>query len=90
MATDLMSELVTAAGRLPADKLREVVEYVRAIEPAATTPPEFPQPDPRFGALQPGCLADPRYSLGLEDFQQLRREMWANFPREFPPAGGEV
>jgi hypothetical protein len=32
-----------------------------------------------------GCLRDLNLpDLSLEDFQQARREMWANFPREFP------
>ena len=31
-----------------------------------------------------GRLAHLKCDLSLEDFQQARREMWANFPREFP------
>ncbi len=32
-----------------------------------------------------GCLRDLNLpDLSLEDFKQARREMWANFPREFP------
>jgi hypothetical protein len=85
MPTDLLTELMAKASALPADKLRQVVGYVDGL--AADPPADAGHPPLVY--LQPGCLADERYSLPLEDFQQLRREMWANFPREFPPGEGE-
>jgi hypothetical protein len=31
-----------------------------------------------------GSLAHLRSNISFEEFQELRRETWANFPREFP------
>ena len=31
-----------------------------------------------------GCLEGPDVSVSKEEIDEARREMWANFPREFP------
>ncbi|MGH9855740.1 MAG: hypothetical protein ACREBD_38390, partial [Blastocatellia bacterium] len=31
-----------------------------------------------------GCLEDRDINITMEDIAEIRREMWANFPREFP------
>lgn len=72
----LIEQLTQEVGRLPAEKQREVLDFV-----------EFLQAKQHLGAPRRdlyGLLKDYDFDLTLEEFQTLRREMTRNFPREFP------
>jgi hypothetical protein len=59
---------------------KKVAEYVETL--AAATP--------RRSLKNPeGMFTHHAVDMPLEMFQEARREMWANFPREFPKTGGE-
>lgn len=62
--------------RLPEEKQREVLGLIEKLE--ATTAGKRPL------VSSYGALAELKSDLSLEDFLEARREMWKNFPREFP------
>ena len=66
--------------RLSPEDQQKVAEYVESL--AAATPPRQ-----RKSAM--GMFAHHAVDMPLEMFQEARREMWANFPRDFPKPGGE-
>jgi hypothetical protein len=57
---------------LPEPVKAEVLEYVSGLAPADCVPFRSPK----------GILADLNFTLTEEDISEVRREMWANFPRE--------
>jgi hypothetical protein len=63
----------------PEDK-KKVAELVETL--AAATPRRALK-DPE------GMFAHHAVDMPLEMFQEARREMWANFPRDFPEPGGQ-
>jgi hypothetical protein len=74
-AGDVMTieeEILEKVKALPPEKKTEVLEYVSGLEAA----PRAPFKSPR------GILADLNFTLTEEDIAEVRREMWANFPRE--------
>lgn len=69
-------EIVRAkVANLPAERQRDVLAYVEQLEQAAGPPPRT---DP-YGALR-----DRAADLTLDEFQQARRELWVNAPRDLP------
>ena len=66
--------------RLSPEDQKKVAEYVETL--AAATPPR-----PRKNPM--GMFAHHAVEMPLEMFQEARREMWANFPRDFPKTGDE-
>lgn len=77
-ATPTVEQIRDMARPLPiADKLRLIEELARQIrgEPA---PPAEKKP---YRSLY-GALADLGPAPSAEDIDEVRREMWANFPRE--------
>lgn len=66
--------------------LRRLVETLRG-RPARPPEPTLPPPTrrPLIGCLEGQGLRIPT----LEEIAEVRREMWANFPREFPNPGTE-
>jgi hypothetical protein len=67
-------QVVLKIGQLPLDRQLEVLKFIESLEPK----PDGPRRDPR------GIFAGESFDLSLEDFKEARREMWKNFPREFP------
>ena len=61
--------------RLPEARQREVLDFVEFLESKETTVRK-----PRKSAL--GICADLKFDLTDEDFQEARKEMWGNFPRD--------
>lgn len=60
------------------ESIRRLVESLRAAQPGAT------RPEVATRSII-GLFADQGVPTpSLEEFQDARREMWANFPREFP------
>jgi len=69
--------LIEKIHRLPLDKLKEVSDFVETKIADQETPIEASP------SLE-GALARPGFSVSAEDIDEVRREMWANFPRDFP------
>jgi hypothetical protein len=75
-AGSLAYTLVQKLQALPYDKQREVLDFVEFLA-------EKHRPKrPRRSFL--GALAHLDIPCGEEDIAEARREMWGNFPREFP------
>ena len=65
-------EILEKVRALPPAKKAEVLEYVSGLEAAEHGPFKSPE----------GILADLNFTLTEEDLAEVRREMWANFPRD--------
>lgn len=63
-------------GDLPPSQQMEVLDFVDFLARKETS--QVPRHDPK------GILSAEPFDLTLEDFRQARKEMWKNFPREFP------
>ncbi len=63
---------------LPPEDQQKVAELVEQLDAAR---PRRPLKDPC------GMFAHHAVDMPLEMFQEARREMWANFPRNFPETG---
>lgn len=61
---------------LPPERQQEVLDFVEFLEQRGT------RKRPRKSAE--GLWADLGITITEEDIAQARREMWGNFPREFP------
>jgi hypothetical protein len=59
---------------LPLEKQREVLEYIERIATAPNRSAARVDPE--------GALADQPSALELKDFEQARRELWADTPPE--------
>jgi hypothetical protein len=62
---------------LPAEKQQEVLDFVEFLALKGRSP------GPRRSLM--GLCADLGVHITAEDIDEARREMWGNFPREFPP-----
>ncbi len=76
----ITSSILLNLHRLSPEDQKKVAEYVETL--VAATPPR-----PRKCAM--GMFAHHAVDMPLEMFQEARREMWANFPRDFPKTGAE-
>jgi len=72
----LTDEVLKVLQDLPPDKQQKVLDYVRTLE----VPPD------EQAEVRPleGLWADLGFTITEEDIAQARREMWGNFPRDFP------
>ena len=61
---------------LPPEKQRAVLEFVESLE-------ENGEPKAPLKSLE-GLWAKYDINITEEDIAEMRREMWSNFPREFP------
>ena len=75
-AGSLAYDLVQKLRALPYDKQREVMDFVQFL--LSRTLPKRP----RRSLI--GMLAHLDIHITSEDIAEARREMWGNFPREFP------
>lgn len=78
-----MSIIETLFAKLPLlspDDQRQVLAFVRDLE--RKKPNQAPIKDPK------GMFADRGVHITLEDIAEARREMWSNFPRDFPEPSG--
>ena len=69
----LQEELVHTALALPPEKQQKLLEFARALEGERKAPLRSPE----------GLLADLGVHITEEDIDEMRREAWAHFPREF-------
>jgi hypothetical protein len=76
----ISSTILLNLHRLSPEDQKKVAEYVESL--AAATPPR-----PRKSAM--GMFAHHAVDMPLAMFQEARREMWANFPRDFPETGDQ-
>jgi hypothetical protein len=67
---------------LPADKQKQVLDFVRFLKQQIPTPPETKSQTIRKSYK--GMWADLGITITDEDIAEARQEMWGNFPREFP------
>jgi hypothetical protein len=83
MRAELTRSVMAAVPRLSDDDLKKLAEYVSTLAP----PPPEPGPGvhPLFGYMK----HHENFTVTLEDIAEMRREAWANFPREFPEPEGD-
>ena len=87
-ATNVVEEITAKAARLPFELQREALDFIEFI--AQRTQQRATQPAPNATAGRPayksvlGALEHLNVPISLEDLAEVRREMWANFPREDP------
>jgi Protein of unknown function (DUF2281) len=60
--------------QLPAHRQQELLDFAEFLSLKYSSPP-------RLTTIR-GLCADLKMDITLEDIQQVRQEMWANFPRE--------
>lgn len=82
MAETIASKIVT----LPSDQQREVLEFVefKLERMKAEAPNHWTEQTAQQGSSNFGSLAHLGLTITDEDIAEVRREMWANFPREEP------
>jgi hypothetical protein len=87
MDTSLVGEIAAKSAALPPAEQREVLEFVefklRRQQPAPTSDAQARPKKPPFRSVR-GIFADSGVSITEDDIAEVRREMWANFPREEP------
>ena len=72
--------LITDLSKVKSLQVVERAQLQALVEELAQQEAKKPPRQDFYGSLRDLNLPD----LSLEDFLQARREMWANFPREFP------
>jgi hypothetical protein len=72
----LTDAILQTVETLSAEDQHKVLEFARALPPVRKSSVERINPMGMFAHLG--------IDLSLEDFQEARREAWANFPRPFP------
>ena len=76
MSTNLADEVKSKMTMLPLEKQQQVLDFVEFVlqknEPAPASPRK---------SLK-GSLAHLGFDVTSEDIDEVRREMWKNFPRE--------
>ena len=70
----MLEQLVEKARSLRPEQQKELLEHAERLERE--------RGDPIQRESLWGACAGMGEELSLEDFQQIRREMWANFPRD--------
>lgn len=93
MAVALVEEITMKVSALPSELQREALDFVEFISQRAKNDPhsnETSQPavvlsesKKQFKSVL-GSLEHLGVHVTLEDIAEVRREMWANFPREEP------
>jgi len=73
----ILEKIVEMAKALDPEQQQKAIEYLDQLARERT------RAKPRRSLK--GICAGQGGSLSLEDFQELRREMWANFPRDIEP-----
>jgi len=76
-STTLEEALLETVRELPPEKQQEILDRARELRAQITGPKK-----PRRSAA--GLWADLKIDLSEEDIKEARREMWKNFPRDFP------
>ena len=66
--------ILEAVRALPADKQQEVLSHATRLRDEST-------PKKPFKSIK-GLWADLGISISAEEIDEMRREMWKNFPRE--------
>lgn len=86
MASILVEEIAVKSATLPLAKQRVVLDFVNSlISPETSTETDMQAnepPKPPFKSMR-GILNRQLKTLE-EDLAEVRREMWQNFPRDFP------
>ncbi|HWQ35778.1 MAG TPA: hypothetical protein VNQ79_23240 [Blastocatellia bacterium] len=79
MSENLIEEISEKSAALPLDQQREVLDFVEfMLHKSEKTKQRIPYRSTR------GLFANSGVKITDEDIAEVRREMWANFPREEP------
>jgi len=79
MSLDLVETIAAKAAMLPLEQQQKALEYIESL--SAQEQDDENDPQPFFSVY--GII--PRKIENLEqDLAEVRREMWQNFPRDFP------
>ncbi len=84
MSANLVEQIAAKAAALPLEKQRQALAVIESlIEDEPTTGDEATMSEPQ-GARRSlvGIFADRGVDITAEDIDEVRREMWKNFPRE--------
>ncbi len=76
MSMNLVEQIAAKAAALPLEKQREALQIIESL----ATQSEAQTAQPRKSLL--GLFADRGVDVTSEDIDEVRREIWANFPRE--------
>ena len=76
MSASIVDEVASKVTMLPLEKQREVLDFVEFILHKTEGMPAPPRKSLR------GSLAHLGFDAKNEDIDEVRREMWKNFPRE--------
>lgn len=75
MVIDVLEEkLLSRIRELPQEEQQRVLDFANALGQSSA---KLPKANPVYGLLK-----DEGIDISIEDFKELRREMWAKFPRE--------
>jgi hypothetical protein len=77
--TELLIQKVQA---LTEEQQKQLLEYIDTLPPARDKPGPDDSALPRINPM--GLFAHLGVSISQEEIKQARREMWANFPRDYP------
>lgn len=80
MGESLIEEISAKSAALPPDKQREVLDFIEFILHKSEPGAEKKRP---FRSVR-GAFANSGVKITEEDIAEVRREMWANFPRDEP------
>lgn len=79
--TIIAQEIINEIENLPVEKQQEVLKFVKSLHHSKPDEKsETAQKEPRRSLK--GLWADLDIDITDEDIHELRREMWANFPRD--------
>ena len=93
MPVALVEEIIMKVSALPFELQRETLDFVEFISQRAknglhsdeaTQPAAIPNESKKQFKSVLGSLEHLGIHVALEDIAEVRREMWANFPREEP------
>jgi hypothetical protein len=73
----LEEAIVATIRELPLARQQEILDYARRLRVQTKGPKR-----PRKSAY--GICSDVRFDITPEELREERREMWKNFPRDFP------
>lgn len=78
MSSNLIEKIVAKVAELPDEQQQAALEYIESLEREAGK-----QATHQRKSLM-GAFAHMKLNVTTEDIEEVRREMWRNFPREEP------
>ena len=78
MSSSLIEKITAKAAALSADQQQAALKYIESLEREAA------KRAPHQHESLMGVFAHMKLNVTAEDIEEVRREMWRNFPREEP------